>query len=223
MKKICLFDVNETLLDLRALDPEFEKIFGNAAVRKEWFGQFIQSAFVTVIADSYHPFGVIGSAAFDMIAERHEVTVSEEDKKALLSKIIQLPPHPEVVENLARLKQNGHTLAAFTNSTVEVAQKQLDNAGIAQFFDKVLSADMAKRLKPAKEAYEMAARAFDVETKDTRLIAAHAWDIAGALRAGCSAAFIARPGMVLDPLYEKPEIAGKDLKEVVDAIIEQDK
>lgn len=223
MKKICLFDVNETLLDLRALDPEFEKIFRDAAVRKEWFGQFIQSAFVSVITNSYKPFGVVGSAAFDMIAERHGVAVAEDDKKALLSKIAQLPPHPEVAENLARLKQNGHTLAAFTNSTAEVAQKQLDNAGIAQFFDKVLSADMVKRLKPAKEAYEMAARAFDVETKDTRLIAAHAWDIAGALRAGCSAAFIARPGMVLDPLYEKPEIAGKDLKEVVDAIIEQDK
>lgn len=223
MKKICLFDVNETLLDLRALDPEFEKVFGAAAVRKEWFGQFIQSAFVSVITDSYQPFGVIGSAAFDMIAERHGIAVAEGDKKALLSKITQLPPHREVAENLARLKQNGHTLAAFTNSTVEVAQKQLDNAGIAQFFDKILSADMAKRLKPAKEAYEMAARAFDVETKDTRLIAAHAWDIAGALNAGCSGAFIARPGMVLDPLYEKPTIVGKDLREVVDAIIEQDK
>ena len=222
MKKTCLFDVNETLLDLRALDPEFEKLFGNAAVRKEWFGQFIQSAFVSIITDSYQPFGVIGSAAFDMIAERHGVAVAEEDKKALLSKITQLPPHPEVAENLARLKQNGHSLAAFTNSTVEVVQRQLENAGIIQFFDKVLSADMVRRLKPAKEAYEMAAQAFNVETKDARLIAAHAWDIAGALRAGCSSAFIARPGMVLDPLYAKPEIVGKDLREVVDAIIEQD-
>jgi len=223
MKKICLFDVNETLLDLRALDPEFERLFGNAAVRKEWFGQFIQSAFVSVITDTYQPFGVIGSAAFDMIAERYDITISEEDKKTLLSKITQLPPHPEVAENLARLKQNGYTLAAFTNSTAAVAQMQLENAGIVQFFDKVLSADTVKRLKPAKEAYEMAARAFNVETKNTRLIAAHAWDIAGALRAGCSGAFIARPGMVLDPLYQQPEIIGKDLREVVDAIIEQDR
>jgi 2-haloacid dehalogenase len=55
-----------------------------------------------------------------------------------------------------------------------------------------------------------------------RLKPAHAWDIAGALSAGCSDAFIARPGMVLDPLYEKPEIVGMDLREVVDAIIKQD-
>lgn len=204
------------------LDPEFEKIFGSATVRKEWFGQFIQSALVSIVTNSYQPFGVIGAAAFDMIAERHGVTVAQDDKTALLSKIAQLPPHPEVAENLARLKENGYVLAALTNSTTEVANKQLENAGIIQFFDKVLSADAVKSLKPSKEVYEMAAHSFGVETKDTRLIAAHAWDIAGALKAGCSAAFIARPGMVLDPLYEQPSIVGQDLKEVVDRIIVQD-
>jgi 2-haloacid dehalogenase len=222
MKKICLFDVNETLLDLQVLDSGFEKLFGNAAVRKEWFGQFIQSALVSIVTDSYQPFGIIGSAALDMVAERHGVTATEEEKKALLGRITQLPPHAEVAENLERLKQNGHKLAAFTNSTLEVAQKQLENAGIAQYFDKVVSADMAKRLKPAREAYEMAAKSFNVETKDTRLIAAHAWDIAGSLNAGCSAAFVARPGMVLDSLYEQPDIIGRDLKEVVDRIMELD-
>jgi 2-haloacid dehalogenase len=222
IRKICLFDVNETLLDLRALDSEFEKIFGNPSVRKEWFGQFIQSALVSIVTDKYQPFGVIGSAAFNMIAESRGVTVAEEDKKALLSKITQLPPHPEVAENLNRLKQNGYMLVAFTNSTLEVAQKQLTNAGIAQCFDRIISADQVQRLKPAKEAYEMAANTLGVETKDTRLIAAHAWDIAGALSAGCSAAFISRPGMVLDPLYEQPEIVGEDLKVTVDKILELD-
>jgi len=58
-----------------------------------------------------------------------------------------------------------------------------------------------------------------VEASQVRLIAAHAWDIAGALNAGCSAAFVARPGMVLDPLVPQPEIVGPDLNEVVDQIL----
>lgn len=33
MPRICVFDVNETLLDLRALDPQFERVFGDASVR----------------------------------------------------------------------------------------------------------------------------------------------------------------------------------------------
>jgi 2-haloacid dehalogenase len=31
------------------------------------------------------------------------------------------------------------------------------------------------------------------------MVAAHAWDITGALSAGCKAAFVQRPGKALDP------------------------
>jgi 2-haloacid dehalogenase len=51
-------------------------------------------------------------------------------------------------------------------------------------------------------------------------VAAHAWDIAGALRVGCLAAFVARPGAVLDPLAPKPDIIGADLHEVANRILE---
>jgi len=51
------------------------------------------------------------------------------------------------------------------------------------------------------------------------LEAAHAWDIAGALRAGAAAAFVARGGRPLDPLVERPDIVGRDIGEVADAII----
>ena len=55
-----------------------------------------------------------------------------------------------------------------------------------------------------------------------RLVAAHDWDVVGALHAGCAAAFIARPGKVLNPLLPKPDIVGKDLVEVADKIIKAD-
>ena len=65
----------------------------------------------------------------------------------------------------------------------------------------------------------MVAQRMGVNIGDIRLIAAHSWDVAGALRAGCAAAFVARPGMVLDPLVEKPDVVGKDLYEVAEQII----
>ena len=51
-----------------------------------------------------------------------------------------------------------------------------------------------------------------------RLVAAHAWDVSGALAAGCTAAFVARPGMVLSPLGPQPDIVGRDLGEVAAAL-----
>ncbi len=34
---VCVFDVNETLLDLSALDDDFERLFGDRGARAVWF------------------------------------------------------------------------------------------------------------------------------------------------------------------------------------------
>ena len=220
MPRVIVFDVNETLLDLGALDPHFERSFGDPSVRKEWFNQLLQSALVATITDTYADFGAIGAAALDMIAARHGVTLSEEERTQILGGMHGLPPHPEVAESLGHLREQGFRLAALTNSTAEVGKKQLINAGLDGLFEQVLSADTVGRLKPAPEPYRMAAERLDVDLSRIRLVAAHAWDVAGALRAGCSAAFVARPGKVLDPLAPQPDIVGADLREVTDRILE---
>jgi 2-haloacid dehalogenase len=219
MLRVCVFDVNETLLNLRALDPHFQRAFGDAGVRQQWFAQFIHNAFVATITNRYQPFGAIGGAALDMIAARRGITLSPADRTAILSEIKTLPPHPDVRTALDRLRSAGSRLASLTNSTAEVAIAQLTNAGLIDLFDKILSADEVRRLKPAPEPYRYAASTMGVEVEQIRLIAAHAWDIAGALSAGCAAAFVARPGMVLDPLAQQPDIVGDDLHEVVNQIL----
>ena len=219
MARICVFDVNETLLDLGALDPLFERAFGDAGVRRAWFQQVLQSAFVATITDSYSDFGAVGASALRMIEERHGIRLSGEDRQSILGGMRGLPPHPEVPEALDLLRDAGLRLAALTNSTREVAEAQLANAGISERFEKILSADAARRLKPAPEPYRAAAGSLGVEVSQVRLIAAHFWDVAGAMRAGCAAAFVARPGMVLDPLVEPPDVVGSDLTEVARLII----
>jgi len=52
------------------------------------------------------------------------------------------------------------------------------------------------------------------------MVAAHDWDVAGAMCAGCAAAFVARPGMVLNPLMPRPEIVEPDMIRVAARIIE---
>ena len=223
MPRVLAFDVNETLLDLRALDPHFERVFGDKAVRREWFQQMLQNMFVTIATDRYADFGTIGRGALEMVAERRQVTLSDEHRQTILGTIRQLPPHPEVKEQLGRLRAAGFRMAALTNSTAQTAEAQLAHAGIRDLFEEVLSADAVKRLKPAPEPYRMVAQRFGVALGEVRLVAAHAWDVAGALAAGCAAAFVARPGMVLDPGAPRPGIFGKDLREVADQIIERDR
>jgi 2-haloacid dehalogenase len=220
MARVCVFDVNETLLDLGALDPHFEEVFGDASVRRAWFQQVLQSALVATVTGSYSDFGTIGGAALEMTAQRQGVELSDDARQRILGGMKELPPHPEVAESLGRLRDAGLRLATLTNSTQQVAQAQVENSGLRDYFEQTLSADAVQRLKPAPEPYGMAAESLGVGISEIRLVAAHAWDVAGALRAGCAAAFVARPGMVLDPLVQRPDVVGADLREVADRILE---
>jgi 2-haloacid dehalogenase len=222
MGRVQVFDVNETLLDLAAMDPHFERIFGDAGVRVTWFSQMISSALVATVTGAYHPFGAHAMAALEMTASQAGVTLADDDKEAVAAQMRQLPAHPEVAEALRRLRDAGLRLAALTNSTEEVARAQLEHAGLIDTFELVLSADTVGRLKPAPEPYWMVAERLGVAVGEVRLVAAHAWDVAGAARAGCATAFVARPGKVLDPLVERPQIVGADLAQVADAILAAD-
>ena len=198
LARVLVFDVNETLLDLAALDPYFVRVFGDAVARREWFQQLLQSALVATVTAAYRDFGALGLGALAMIAARHGVAVGDAEGRALAE---------------------GLRLATLTNSTAAVGEAQLTNAGLRDLFEQALSADIVRHLKLAPESYRLAAEQLGVPLEQIRLVAAHAWDIAGARRVGCATAFVARPGQVLDPLAPRPEIVGADLRAVAARII----
>jgi len=222
MPRILVFDVNETLLDLAALDPLFERAFGDAAVRPQWFAQTLQLAFVGVITGRDVDFTTAQHGALRMVAERTGTSLSDAQADEIVAAMRTLPPHPDVAPALDRLREAGLTLCSLTNSSLAVSRAQLEHAGLADRLEAILSADQVGRLKPAPEPYRLAADTFGAPIGDVRLVAAHAWDCAGALAAGAKAAFVARPGMVLSPGGEQPDIVGGDLDEVASLILASD-
>jgi 2-haloacid dehalogenase len=220
---IIAFDVNETLLDLAPLDPLFEETFGDAALRQQWFGQMLQISFVGGLTDRYVDFSTAQRAALQMLARARGVEVGDHEAERILDGMRALPAHPEVPGALDRLRDEGFALATLTNSPLDVAQDQVHNAGIADRLDAVLSADQVQALKPRPESYALVARTFDVAQSEVRLVAAHAWDVTGALAAGCAAAFVLRPGKVPSPLGDQPDIVAGDLAAVAEAIVARDR
>src|ERR687885_2234854 len=105
--RVVVFDVIETLLDLRALDPAFTAVFGDAGVRQQWFSQMLQSALVATVTDAYRDFTQIGRAALEMTARRRGVELSADQQQRILGTVRQLPPHADVADGLARLREAG--------------------------------------------------------------------------------------------------------------------
>jgi 2-haloacid dehalogenase len=223
MPTVIAFDVNETLLDLRALDPVFARVFGDSALRPQWFAQMLQLSFVGGLTGAYVDFTTAQHAALRMVAERTGTALSDESAAALVDRMSLLPPHPEVPAALAKLRPSALSVAALTNSVLPVAEAQLTHAGLRDLFDAVISADSVRHLKPAPEPYHAVAAHFGVEIANVRLVAAHAWDVSGALAAGCRAALVRRPGVVASPIGAQPDIVGADLDQVVDEILRLDR
>ena len=69
MVRVIAFDVNETLLDLRALDGAFEDLFGSPAMRTQWFAQMLQLSFVGGLTGSYVDFSAAQRGALQMLAK----------------------------------------------------------------------------------------------------------------------------------------------------------
>ena len=222
MARIIVFDVNETLLDISALEPHFTRAFGDRAVLREWFSTVLLYSEVATLAGPYSDFGAIAGAALDMTAAGRGVPLSPDDRDRILTGMRSLPSHPDVPEGLRRLKDAGFRTVTLTNSSPAMVEQQLRSAGIADLFERAFSVDAVRRFKPSAEPYRFAAGELGVETSGLRMVAAHAWDVVGAMQAGCAAAFVARPGKVVYPLAPAPDIVGPDLCAIADLIIARD-
>ncbi|MGJ8636151.1 MAG: haloacid dehalogenase type II [Phycisphaerales bacterium] len=204
----CLFfDVNETLLDLNAMKTSVAKALdGRADLLPLWFTTMLQYSLVSTVGGKYEDFGVIGAAAMRMVANNHGLELTQEAALKSMSPIRSLPPHPDVAPALQKLKDAGFRMVTLTNSSNAAVEAQMRNAGLIDLFDERLSVEDIGLYKPHEHAYRWAARRVGVPASECMLIAAHGWDIAGALWSGWRGAFLARPGAQLYPLADSPEI-----------------
>ena len=221
MAKALVFDVMETLLDLRPLRDPFAQAFGDPTALGEWFARLLHGSLVATVTQTYEEFGAIGGRTLEAMASRRGLELSREDRDAIMGTMRELPAHPEVPDALAQVRAAGFPMATLTNSSQQMARTQLEHAGIVHQFDEVLSVEVVRRYKPAPEPYIMAAKTLGVRPDEMRLVAAHDWDVWGAARAGCATAFVARhdaPFAVGKP----PDILGPDLAVVAEAILRVD-
>ncbi|WP_298498206.1 haloacid dehalogenase type II [uncultured Algibacter sp.] len=219
--KVLFFDVNETLLDLTEMKKHVGKALnGNEDLLPLWFTTMLQYSLVVSASGRHESFGYIGAAALQMVAKNNNIAISEiEARKVILSGLQGLPAHPDVKEALAHLKQAGYKLVALTNSSKDSVTKQFKSAGLNDYFEEKLSVDSVGKFKPFTDVYSWATNKMGVNLEDCMLIAAHGWDVAGALWAGWRAAFVSRPGQQIFPLAPKTEIEESDLIKIANILV----
>jgi 2-haloacid dehalogenase len=217
--ELLVFDVNETLLDMSPLRIDFEDVFGSGDAMGEWFARLLHGSLVSNQLDEYRAFGVIGVEALLSMAEKRGVALDEATATEIVTRLAILPAHLDVIPALERLLDAGFRTAALTNGSTKAANVQIENAGLHTFIQRVVSVEEVGRFKPDPATYRHVAQVMDLHVSRTMLISAHDWDVAGAVGAGASAAFVRRPGSLWSIPVETPEVAGTDLIEIADQLI----
>jgi len=217
--KLLIFDVNETLLDLKPLKERINTKLNSTLAFDLWFPKLLQYAMVETLTGTYRDFGDIGAATLEMTAQQLSVSLSEQEIKDTLSIITQLQPHPDVMEGLEQLAAKGFRLVALTNGGQSTLEQQMQFSRLESYFDSLYSVEVVKRFKPHPKTYRYVLSKEEALPSEAMLVAAHAWDIIGAQRVGLQTAFVQRPGKFMYSKSTRPSLVVKDLKELVEKLV----
>ncbi|CAN0309655.1 unnamed protein product [Chrysoparadoxa australica] len=166
---------------------------------------------LTTITNQLRGCGELAQASLDTLPEHIGQPLQEAERSRVRDAILTLPAHGDVAPALTRLINAGHTLVALTNSDQVVVDTQLAHAGLAHCFEQMLSVERVGRFKPHPAVYQMAADALNSDPSQLMMVAAHDWDITGAMRAGYAGAYIARQGPGCHTAGEIPTLVARDL------------
>jgi 2-haloacid dehalogenase len=215
--KLIIFDVNETLLNLAPLQTSVGKALnGREDLLPLWFSTMLHYSLVDTLTNDYHDFGQIGAAALLMVAEAQGIDLHpDEARRSIVDTITKLLPHADVVPALRAFSAAGFRVVSLTNSSNKGVTAQFEYAGITELFERCFSVEDVSAFKPDPRTYQWVLNELGVQPEEAMMVAAHAWDLAGAKAVGLQTAFIRRPGSVLYPNTSEPDYVVENLGELV--------
>lgn len=218
---VLVFDVNETILDITALEPFFTRVFGWPEAMRRWYAQLILHAQSLTLAGLYVPLTAVSAGVLRMMGAIDGVPVGDAEVEELAGAVAALPPHPDVGPAFELLRDGGLRLVTLTNSPPNPAGSPLDRAGLGHLVERQFSVDAVRRYKPAPETYGHVAAELGVPIQRLCLVAAHAWDTLGAKAAGCTAGLVLRTGNAgFDvPGVPRPDIVVADFAALADRLL----
>lgn len=214
--RVVLIDVFETMLQVEALSSRFVDV---GRPEHEWelfFTRTLRDGMALTLAGAAPAFGEVARAAL-RATTAHKL--SEEALDHVLGGFRELPPYPDVEPALATLAGARVPVYAFTHGTAAVASDALDRAGLRTYLRGVLSTEEIRSFKPPARVYHWACRQVESPAERVALVAAHSWDVHGAIRAGLVGGLATRLEGGVSDVVARPHVAAERVHLVVDQLL----
>ena len=214
-RPVLVFDVNETISDMRAMAGTFEEVGVPGSLAATWFAAILREGFALAIHGESQPFATLGrTVARTLFALCPPDRDTEDAVEHILAGVEALPVHADVPAGVAAMGEAGFRLMALTNGSEATAEALLERAGVGQHFEQVCSVEDAPCWKPASEAYAWASGTWGVPLEHMLMVAVHPWDLHGAARAGMRTAWIDRYGARWPEYARTPDLRVSGLREL---------
>lgn len=209
------FDVIETLFSTEPIEPELHALGLPDKSLPLWFARLLRDAFALEASGEYKPFKDIGLGALKALCAEHDVAPTPDQLESVLSAFASLPAHPDAEPAFEAARKAGFRIVTLTNGSAKTTREMIKGAGLSQFVDHYFSIEEVKHWKPAREVYLHAVEKLGVSAGKVALVAAHAWDVDGAAKAGLVTGAVIRPGKSFTPAMRAADVSGASLLEVV--------
>ncbi len=210
------FDLYGTLLDYGSLSeritaPGVDPVQFVAA----WRAKQLSYALTATMMDRYVDFDTLTRHALDYTAAQLGANLSADERAALAGAWATLPAHPDVASALAALRARGSRLVVLSNGTPTSIASAVDAAGIAGYFDALLSVEAVGAYKPRPEVYHLAVEHFQLSRAQIGFVSSNGWDATGATEFGFTVFWCNRSGAPAETFGAKPAHAIANLGELL--------
>lgn len=211
----CVFDAYGTLFDVASAAAACKAELGDkweplsATLRDKQ----LQYTWLRSLMGAYDSFWQLTQDALDYALEKHDVHV-DGLRGRLLDAYFKLGAYAEVPDVLGRLKAAGVRTAILSNGSPDMLGAAVDNAGIADKLDAVLSVDELRVFKPDPKVYQLAVDRLGVEAGRICFMSSNGWDAWGAAHFGFRVVWVNRFDQPQEKLPGGPEAVIGNLSEL---------
>ena len=206
-----VFDVYGTLFDVHSVKEQAEELYPGQgeAISKRWREKQLEYSFLRQLNGQYVPFSQVTQDALRYALLELKLHVTEEQIMTLMETYLKLDVYPEVSSVLETMADK--RLIVFSNGSHDMLDPLIEQSGLADRFEHLVSVDEIKQYKPAPASYMHALNTLGLKREEILFMSSNGWDITGAKSFGFKTAWINRNGLPVEELNLDPDRIYDDL------------
>jgi len=201
------------IFDPRPIFTVMEELFPNYAKQLVQVWQYKQFSYqwLRLLGNKYKPFWDVTKDALEATFTQFGLNDKEKEKGLIMSKYDAINVWPDVIPALQEMKKKRIRICFLSNMNAKMLHRGIENAGLKDYFDFVISTDEKQTYKPSPTAYQMAVEALKVPKDEILYVPFAGWDMAGGKWFGYPTFWLNRLNTSLEKLDARPDGQGSNL------------